>query len=620
MTSLRRRSAAAVCLAVLGLVLAVPAAAPARADLQHLEAEFKEAIERVETATVVLAPSTSPRGSVETSGVIISKAGLVLTHCDVGLIEERSRDGSVSKRFADVVDVKVQDTKKGTFTNYHGRVIARLPDFASALVRIDDAPKSGLAAYLVPAASADLRVGSFAFAMGNSFGFSTESTPSLTAGIIASLPRRTGSTDQGLFDMIYTTAAINPGVNGGPLVDVHGRLVGVIVGFVDARAEPTSPYQFIGRVMPIDRLRTAWAGDAEAKSAFSAAPPRALVSPDADALELVVSRAVATAHPAALSLEVQRKSPLSSVAIADNGKPVELPRYRGPVSAFAATPDGIVVTALYNVTNTATLIFPGLAQMLPKDATTKAGLDAIEGATLHLPDGTSCPAKLLAVHEGLGIAAFRAELPAGRTLPTLAPAPADAYAEGRFAIGLGNPFGAARSPEPFTTFGILSKLHADDAAEIWRGHWQVDARATDGNCGGPAVDLRGRLLGMLTLWDPAHQGRASGIGFVLPWQKIAGVLPDLAAGKTFRRPFLGVSWDQTVTAGARIQAVVDGSAAKAAGLQGGDEIVEIDGKPIASIGDCSAILSRKWAGDPIKLKIRRGPDIVALDATLGTRD
>ena len=628
---LRRSLRPLVAVAAAVLFLGAPAP-PAHADLKALETEFKAAIERVEGATVVVVPSggDDDRAGQGISGVIVSKRGLVLTHSDAGRVVSRER-GKISVRTSDDVDVRVPDLKKSTFTNYKARVVARMPEISSALVQVADPPKAGFASYLVPATSAELRLGSFTFAMGNSFGFATESPPSLTAGVVAALVRRSaaaapagGTTDrraeQGPYELIYTTAAINPGVSGGPLVDVRGRLVGVIVGWVDAGAEPTSPYQFLGRAMPMDRVRAFYADTPEAKDAFAATPPKALAADEAGAIELVVARAAETARASVVSLEVQRKVPLSSTAISREGKPVELARFRGPVSAVVVSADGLVVTALYDVTNLATLVRPELAALLPPAATTKAGLEAIEGAWVHLPDGTDAPAKLVAIHEGLGVALFRAELPEGTCLRVLEKSPADELTEGRFVVALGNPYGKAVDPDPLLTFGILSKRHADDADEAWRGHWQTDARGTDGNCGGAVVDLRGRLIGMMSLWDPASHGRASGIAFVLPWDRLAAALPDLAAGRSFRRPFLGVQWDRTALGGARIEKVVEGTAAQAAGLRPGDEIIEIDGKAVKTIGECGSALSKRWSGETLRLKIRRGAEIVDLTATLGTRD
>lgn len=616
----RRALRAFVATFVAVALLAIAGPRSARADLKTLEAEFKDAIERVETATVVVVPRDVPGGGAGLSGVIISKTGLVLTHAHAGRIDEAARGKPAMTRYVDEVDVRVPNLKKGTFTNYRARVVRRFPELQVAIARFEEPPKAGFSSFLAPATAADLRVGSFTFAMGNAFGMADEMPPSLTAGVVAAIVRRAGTTDIAGAETIYTTAAINPGVSGGPLVDVKGRLVGIVMGWVDAAAEPMAPFQFLGRVCPIDRVRAAVASIPEARDAFEKSPPKALLTPESDALEMVLGRTAVNARPGIASLEVRRKVPVSSTTLGPAGKPVDLPRYRGPVSAFVVSEDGLLATALYNVTNLATLVNPQFAGLLAPEATTRAGIDAIEGATATFPDGLSVPAKLVAVHEPLGVALFRAELPEGRRVRPLEAAPPDAFAEGRFVLVVADPYGATQPPEPFLSFGILSKLHADDAPDAWRGHWQTDARATDGNCGAAVVDLRGRLLGMLTLWNPVRHQRASGIAFVLPWKLLAAALPEMSQGRSFRRPLLGIQWDTSAVAGARILKVSAGSAAAVAGLKDGDEIVEFEGRPIASRDDFVAVASGLWAGDVVRLKIRRGPDVIELRATLGARD
>jgi S1-C subfamily serine protease len=69
-----------------------------------------------------------------------------------------------------------------------------------------------------------LRVGQNAYAIGNPFGLSA----TLTTGIISALNRQIrGLTGDIIEDVIQIDAAINPGNSGGPLLDSHGRLIGV---------------------------------------------------------------------------------------------------------------------------------------------------------------------------------------------------------------------------------------------------------------------------------------------------------------------------------------------------------------------------------------------------------
>ena len=84
----------------------------------------------------------------------------------------------------------------------------------------------------LPLRQAPVDLGEPVFAVGNPFGLGL----TVTEGIISALPRAIGKTT-----LIQTDAAINPGNSGGPLIDHHGRVVGV----VNARAKAGSGVGFV---------------------------------------------------------------------------------------------------------------------------------------------------------------------------------------------------------------------------------------------------------------------------------------------------------------------------------------------------------------------------------------
>ncbi len=95
--------------------------------------------------------------------------------------------------------------------------------------------------------SHNLVVGQRALAVGNPFGLDH----SLSVGVISALGRELKSPGgRTIHDVIQTDAAINPGNSGGPLLDSHGRLIGVN----SAIYSPSGAFAGIGFSIPIDTV------------------------------------------------------------------------------------------------------------------------------------------------------------------------------------------------------------------------------------------------------------------------------------------------------------------------------------------------------------------------------
>lgn len=116
-----------------------------------------------------------------------------------------------------------------------------------AVLKVDVPPEK-----LVPVelgSSADLQVGQRAIAIGNPFG---RFERTLTVGVISAL-NRTLELEQGrmIRHLIQTDAAINPGNSGGPLLDSHGRVIGVNTAIVS----PSRASAGVGFAIPVDTVK-----------------------------------------------------------------------------------------------------------------------------------------------------------------------------------------------------------------------------------------------------------------------------------------------------------------------------------------------------------------------------
>ena len=689
---------------VVALLLCAGGPAQAGGALSRIEKEFERAINRVSPATVVCVPAGVDEKMAlrvnASSGVLIDRKGWVLSDRSAGTWFSGKRPTRRGEKVprpklveSDAVEIRLPDLKGRGFQAYAGRVVIRNAELNTSLIRIEKAPPGGFP-YLRMANSDELRVGQFAFSMGNSFGMASEAPPTLTAGLISGLVPAKDEAASGKYDTIYTSAAVNPGVNGGPLADALGRLIGIIAGPVppwDGKGNAGQPYQFLGKAVPLERLVSFYARVPEAEGLFDGARQSSIRAPNAAALEIVFHHVAKQTQRSVVGIEIKRKKPFKQVHFAGQRGLGKLPRYDGPVSGILVSDQGHVLTSLYNLTNVFLLVHPTRRKDLPPEMYVKGWLDQIQSITVHLPSGERQPAKLLGRHEGLGLALLQMgermrPAPTTPTVPTpavekqdpggasadeeesddkqpgdgqpageqgkggepkpapdpepasepapeppVAPSPRtyavdllqpvaeEFYETGRLLLAVARPFASDAPPDPLVAFGVLSKYHSKQNGVRWAGHWQTDASLTDATCGGAAVDLEGRLIGMLQLWAPMEHGRNSGIGFVVPWNEIADVLEDLEQGRIFQRPFLGVIWAPDPGGGLKLSEVVAGSAAAKGGLKVGDVIKAVDGVPITSVADALQALQGRWSGDALTLTITRGDKQLDLPMTLGAR-
>jgi S1-C subfamily serine protease len=95
-----------------------------------------------------------------------------------------------------------------------------------------------------------LKVGQFAIAIGNPFGFLLRGGPTVTIGVISALNRYIRLEDGRVYEnLIQTDAAINPGNSGGPLIDTWGKVIGINTAMI-------SQAQGIGFAVPVNTVKS----------------------------------------------------------------------------------------------------------------------------------------------------------------------------------------------------------------------------------------------------------------------------------------------------------------------------------------------------------------------------
>jgi S1-C subfamily serine protease len=152
------------------------------------------------------------------TGVIVDENGSILTSLHV--IQGAQQ---VMVRFFDGTEVEA-------------RVTGTQPERDLAVIEVGRIPDGVQPAVL----SGGVNVGDEVVAIGNPFGLDG----SMSMGVVSGLGRRfvVQSTGQALENMIQFDAAVNPGNSGGPLVDMSGRVVGIVTGI----ANPFGQSAFIG--------------------------------------------------------------------------------------------------------------------------------------------------------------------------------------------------------------------------------------------------------------------------------------------------------------------------------------------------------------------------------------
>src|SRR5438270_6849237 len=247
-------------------------------------------------------------------------------------------------------------------------------------------------------------------------------------------------------------------------------------------------------------------------------------------------------------------------------------------------------------------------------------------------DGTRLAAQLAGTDAADDLAVIKVT-PPKNGLTTLKIGDSSKLQVGQEVLALGNPLGITQT----VTNGIVSAL-GRNVSEGQGGATIPDAIQTDapinpGNSGGALVDLQGNLIGIptLTAIDPEFHTPANGVGFAIPSNRVAFIVPQIIQNGVVThtgRAVLGIratSVDASLAAqdnlhvdhGALIGSLVSGGPAASAGLQVGDVIVQIDNKAVNDLSSLTDALPTKNPGDTVAVHIYRGSQQLTINVQLG---
>jgi S1-C subfamily serine protease len=262
------------------------------------------------------------------------------------------------------------------------------------------------------------------------------------------------------------------------------------------------------------------------------------------------------------------------------------------------------------------------------------------------PDGTVYRASLIGSDPSADIAVLYVEEVSKEKLLPLSLADSSKVRVGERVAAIGNPFGLSGS----LSTGIVSGVGRQIPAQEEEGFTipdiiQTDAPINPGNSGGPLLNMRGEVIGINSAIY-STTGQFAGVGFAVPSNTLAQVVPSLITTGSYQHPWLGVAGrDMTPGIADRlgldeprgflVMDVVAGSPAEKAGILkgnqdtvidgisirlGGDVIIAVDNNTVRKIDDLLAYVEmEKSVGDDLKLTILRQGQAMDVIATLAAR-
>lgn len=240
---------------------------------------------------------------------------------------------------------------------------------------------------------------------------------------------------------------------------------------------------------------------------------------------------------------------------------------------------------------------------------------------VRLSDRSELEAKLVGADPRSDVALLKVD---GKNLPTVRLGKSENLKVGEWVLAIGSPFGFDHS----VTAGIVSAKGRSLPSDNYVPFIQTDVAINPGNSGGPLFNLKGEVVGINSQIF-TRSGGFMGLSFAIPMDVAMQVADQLKAGGKVTRGWLGVviqevnkdlaeSFGLDKPAGALVAQVLEDGPADKGGLQVGDVILSLDGKPIIMSADLPHLVGNLKPGEKAELDVVRDGSRKKISVTIGT--
>jgi S1-C subfamily serine protease len=247
-------------------------------------------------------------------------------------------------------------------------------------------------------------------------------------------------------------------------------------------------------------------------------------------------------------------------------------------------------------------------------------LEREEDLTVGTHDGRTLPARFVGRDPSTDLAVLRVE-----GLDIAAATPVERPPRiGQLALAVGR---SSRGEGLRASLGVVSAvggpLRTGRGARLER-YIQTDVTPYPGFSGGPLIDARGNVLGIMTT------GLARGATLAVPAEVAWRVAKTLENRGSIKRGYLGIlsqpvrlpdgqRMGLTQRGGLLVVGVEDGSPAGRGGILLGDILATLDGQPVEDTDDLLVLLAGERVGETVPVKVIRGGELQTLEVTIGER-